>query len=1455
MLTRVFVLFAFMAMAVQAASLLSPEQAMMADKFHSTERNLLQAGSGQSTGVTDFQVESLAGGELTVSFIGNANTFYYVMVRSAGGFVPSSVDIVDGTPSHLDLVNDYTSVTYDPATERVTFVITDLSEDSVDIFLAGKNDGVVYPNDLLATGETIALAFPVTTDLAVTATAAQDGAYAVTASATGSGSYIAFVDFCCGAVGFPACSVDALGATVCADPADLTSFEYYTLATPTTFDGSVVYGTSDVVFEAGKKYAAYFYFFSDNGVDTATSTLLAVVDNTAPVWVAAPAVASVDGSSVTFTVAADDEVVYYSVALTATDVAPTAAEIIAAGNVGTSVTGLADNTDYVVYVVAHSAVSGDSVVASFPATTADMTPPVTSEFSATTVTRDSAVVTFTADEPVTLLAILNADGTAATTSDFNVAASNFVDISSGALTGMTADTTYALTVIAMDAAGNYGPIETITFTTAPLYVFNTELYVITDDTTISSDGLVRGADTTLVVSATSSVLVQTGMPISQDGVGPASATVTFYGGVEGAVYTLSTMQTAWTELGATATCAASIVQTCINADWDILNNDGSYTGAITGTVVDGILVFDVTADVSAFIGGSQDNFGWYLSGPDGTFSSSEGANGPEVTMLYHADVTTGSQAFLACETLVLDLSCASGVISIMSARYGRQNTDQCPTSPFLMRNADCTAPDSVSVLSDACNGKTSCSFDVVTTNFAADPCAQTYKYLEGTYVCAASAGDFCSGFVASAAQTACVSSSVGPVYTCGATFSGNDCSIETPVTCEPLVAHYSFDAESSVDDSCNNNDATDTNSPLYVNGVSGSAAHYGSADNQYAHAADSADLGLSTGFSACLWVNADTVSNGHTSVLLSQGVMGGAVQGRQGFGIYLNKDNKYGTGARAAVRFERDHGRQTLEQAFTIDGSWHFICAVFSEDVQSFYVDATVVTESRFANHGPVTASTQGLFIGSDYEGSKYQFTGAIDEVRVFNSALTQAEVSEVFTGDGGLLPNTGFFTADDTIADEDDVDHVVLSVSDTGCAAGEAQGFLGQKSISACAGAWSVAGVATEASYSRQCDSNGDADGQGCSVADVCAVGWHVCESATEVLDASDNLGCNGVSDFSDGFFVTRQSGPGSIIMSEDGTNDVFGCGQGAGVKSDNEKRGLNAFTHNKCSQVDGSWSCPGSGYDEALTIVHNTNVGGALCCRDNREQNCGMQNSGKKQVEVRVKKNTGESHTDDEKAKEIGDAIESEVCKKSGKSCKVECVRKRSGSSNDSHKSKSKKGGKRRLLQVADPQYTYVVYEVTPGVTSDGNEVADINAVIVSSDSAVSTNYNVEAFNELHSCADGTMRASCSGVTMRETVSLPAGAVGDGYGAENKSVGNTNDIVNAVIVTAAVFVLFIAVAFAYRAKTAKHVDAEFDSRIMNSNVAASDVEMSAVKGGEQDTYWVFNKKNEGQENVRVVV
>ncbi|XP_071485118.1 D-galactoside-specific lectin-like [Diadema antillarum] len=82
----------------------------------------------------------------------------------------------------------------------------------------------------------------------------------------------------------------------------------------------------------------------------------------------------------------------------------------------------------------------------------------------------------------------------------------------------------------------------------------------------------------------------------------------------------------------------------------------------------------------------------------------------------------------------MSLNCgARQEVYIQSASYGRRSDRICTTGP--LSNTNCHSTRSMSVVSNACGGRSSCSVRASNSYFT-DPCRGTFKYLEVLYTCA-----------------------------------------------------------------------------------------------------------------------------------------------------------------------------------------------------------------------------------------------------------------------------------------------------------------------------------------------------------------------------------------------------------------------------------------------------------------------------------------------------------------------------------------------------------------------------------------------------------------------------------------------------------------------------------------------------------------------------------------------
>ena len=185
--------------------------------------------------------------------------------------------------------------------------------------------------------------------------------------------------------------------------------------------------------------------------------------------------------------------------------------------------------------------------------------------------------------------------------------------------------------------------------------------------------------------------------------------------------------------------------------------------------------------------------------------------------------------------------------------------------------------------------------------------------------------------------------------------------------------------------------------------------------------------------------------------------------------------------------------------------------------------------------------------------------------------------------------------------------------VSPIGCSDGTREAFINMgthPNIPACSGGFSVAGVTTSGSMTPQCNrlagnSSVNPAGNGCSVEDLCAAGWQVCTSASDVQSHSGNGMCDLMGVISaTSFWLTRQSEDQNGNCVQGGHNNIVGCniGMNGGFAPGNNCAPLNyAMWYGMCMNFP-PWQCGNAGtpYTEAdLVTKSGADHGGVICCR----------------------------------------------------------------------------------------------------------------------------------------------------------------------------------------------------------------------------------------------------------------
>ncbi|MBL7003501.1 MAG: PEP-CTERM sorting domain-containing protein [Gammaproteobacteria bacterium] len=206
-----------------------------------------------------------------------------------------------------------------------------------------------------------------------------------------------------------------------------------------------------------------------------------------------------------------------------------------------------------------------------------------------------------------------------------------------------------------------------------------------------------------------------------------------------------------------------------------------------------------------------------------------------------------------------------------------------------------------------------------------------------------------------------------------------------------LTAYWSFDegAGNIAGDSSGNNFDGTINGATWTSGISGSALYFDGVNDTVNYSG----FGMTgeTSFSVSAWVNR-SLTNGNNCC--------GQIVGQRNNNAwslrYDNRDNK-------PVEFivtpswQGDNGNQGASIAAD---EWHHITGVLDTNLLNLYVDG--ILEHSMSYAGSVGGGGAYGAIGGALDG---YFHGVIDEVRIYDRALTAADVNAVMADATGTVP------------------------------------------------------------------------------------------------------------------------------------------------------------------------------------------------------------------------------------------------------------------------------------------------------------------------------------------------------------------------------------------------------------------------------------------------------------------
>ena len=215
------------------------------------------------------------------------------------------------------------------------------------------------------------------------------------------------------------------------------------------------------------------------------------------------------------------------------------------------------------------------------------------------------------------------------------------------------------------------------------------------------------------------------------------------------------------------------------------------------------------------------------------------------------------------------------------------------------------------------------------------------------------------------------------------TFKANDGAADSnvatvTVTITGLVGHWEMDGDIT-DTAAPPNDATAIAGPTFVAGKIGQAISL-NGTSQYATVPDSTDLDITGAITMAAWVKPTAVG---TQDLIAKEISSVA----NGYQLSLSSAGKVFVRLNNAVA-----SRVNSTTSYPTDGnSWIHVAATWDGNTVKLYYNGAQ-EGSSLAYAGPIVANGTALGIGAQSDNIRW-FAGAMDDVRLYNRALSLAEI------------------------------------------------------------------------------------------------------------------------------------------------------------------------------------------------------------------------------------------------------------------------------------------------------------------------------------------------------------------------------------------------------------------------------------------------------------------------------
>lgn len=188
----------------------------------------------------------------------------------------------------------------------------------------------------------------------------------------------------------------------------------------------------------------------------------------------------------------------------------------------------------------------------------------------------------------------------------------------------------------------------------------------------------------------------------------------------------------------------------------------------------------------------------------------------------------------------------------------------------------------------------------------------------------------------------------------------------------------------------------------FAPGISGNAIQLSQAGSGHVNFGNNFGL-LGTSYTISYWMNTNTTAT-------DQVVLGKhRAQSTNGFFAGFNQNGPYGAPSKAWAYQSSNPGNQPISTTTVNDGTWKHIAIAYnlSNSTHSIYVDGGLAESTKIAN--AMNANGANFLVGgvmnSSLTGVLHAYTGLVDDVQIYNTRLSDANIEALYRNPGTAVP------------------------------------------------------------------------------------------------------------------------------------------------------------------------------------------------------------------------------------------------------------------------------------------------------------------------------------------------------------------------------------------------------------------------------------------------------------------